>query len=132
MQAEAAAAEVLRGQTRLAGFVAKAQDIGAGSKLPIKADALGGIFMRAEDGKLTAEDRGELERLLRAGAASSPVQKPIGSSQDSTTGASAYAQATELARVKVAEGKAKSIHAALQDVWSERPELWNQYEQERG
>jgi signal peptide peptidase SppA len=131
MQAEAAAAEVLRGQTRLAGFVAKAQEIGAGSKLPIKADALGGILMRAEDGKLTVDDRAELERLLRAGAASSPVQKPVGSSQDSSAGASAYAQATELARVKVAEGKAKSIHAAIQDVWAERPELWKQYEQER-
>jgi hypothetical protein len=31
--------------------------------------------------KLTAEDRSELERLLRAAAASSPVQKPIGSTR---------------------------------------------------
>jgi len=57
IQAEAAAAEVLRGQTRPAGFVAKAHEIGAGSKLPIKADALGGITPSSSRDRQSASSR---------------------------------------------------------------------------
>jgi signal peptide peptidase SppA len=78
--ADAKEAERLRVESRAASFVEKAKTLGAGSKLPIKAEALGPILMRAEDNKLTVEDRGELERLLKAATAASVVGAEVGTS----------------------------------------------------
>jgi capsid assembly protease len=130
--ANASAADQLRSKNRLAEFTAKAAELGAGTKLPIKAEELAGILVRAEDNTLTSADRGELERLMRVASAASVVGRLVGSSGDNPAGgASAYQQAMALAQAKVEGGQAKTLQAALTAVWAEKPALWEQHEQER-
>jgi len=55
-----------------------------------------------------------------------------GSSTTTSSGASALQQASSIARAKLSEGKVKSFHDGLAQAWAEHPELWQQYEKERG
>lgn len=47
------------------------------------------------------------------------------------TGAAAFDKATTMARKLVAEGKAKSVSKALEQVWTAHPDLYKQHVQER-
>lgn len=87
----------LRAEQQTAAFRARAEALGSetkGLRLPTTAEALGGVLQRAAANALTDADRGELERLLRAGnnALAAGHLTPIGTTADQPGGGDPVAE----------------------------------------
>ena len=94
--------------------------------LPVKAEDFGPVLKRVLKGA-TAEDRAEVERVLKAASAAvdgTKLTKELGDGGDDKT-KSATAQLDSMAKAKAAE-KGVSYYVAYSEVLSDNPELYQQ------
>jgi signal peptide peptidase SppA len=116
----------LQAKGRKTRFAAEAKELGAPEAFAEVLDAIEGKVGETVYGQLTTQLKAFKEQSRTAAV----FEEKGSNTKPSST--KAFDQAKALAEAKVKSGQSKSFAVALATVWAENPELWKQYEEERG